>query len=152
MQIELTAVWFPANLGPDAQKLLAVIKKHGVKPQLWVTTGEPAGKDQSAKVEAAAKVIARSRKRPPRSWGARWRCTTTAGGSASPRTRSRSSNTSKLKNVGIVYNLHHGHEDFAGFLALMQPYSLCPLNLNGMNDGAKPKILPIGLGKHEQAT
>src|SRR5205814_3833183 len=29
-KIELTAVWFPANLGPDAQKLLAVIKKHEV--------------------------------------------------------------------------------------------------------------------------
>ena len=27
---------------------------------------------------------------------------------------------------------------------------LC-LNLNGMNDGAKPKILPIGEGEHEAA-
>ncbi|HJZ55633.1 MAG TPA: hypothetical protein VKE74_11765, partial [Gemmataceae bacterium] len=56
-QIELTAVWFPANLGPDAQALLAVIKKHEVKTQLWVTMGDPAGKEQSEKVEATAKVI-----------------------------------------------------------------------------------------------
>lgn len=41
--IELTAVWFPAALNEDAKKLLAVVKKHGVKPQLWVTTGDPAG-------------------------------------------------------------------------------------------------------------
>ena len=34
--IELTAVWFPANLGDDAKKLLAVIEKHKVTPQLWV--------------------------------------------------------------------------------------------------------------------
>src|SRR5215475_7311417 len=32
-KIELTAVWVPANLGADAQKLLAVIKKHELKPQ-----------------------------------------------------------------------------------------------------------------------
>src|SRR5215207_606937 len=35
--IELTAVWFPAVLGDDAKRLLDVIKKHGVKPQLWVS-------------------------------------------------------------------------------------------------------------------
>src|SRR5580692_8084564 len=39
--IELTAVWFPANLGADARKLLDGIKKHDVKPQLWVTMGDP---------------------------------------------------------------------------------------------------------------
>ena len=31
----------------------------------------------------------------------------------------------------------------------MQPYLLC-LNLNGMNDGAKPKILPLGQGQHDK--
>src|SRR5215510_14537107 len=39
--IELTAVWFPANLGDDAKKLLAVIKKHDIKTQLWITMSEP---------------------------------------------------------------------------------------------------------------
>src|SRR3954471_11476062 len=42
-KIELTAVWFPANLGAESQKLLDVIRKHEVKPQLWVTMGDPAG-------------------------------------------------------------------------------------------------------------
>src|SRR3954470_23784643 len=55
--IELTAVWFPADLGPDAKKLLEVIKKHEVKPQLWMTMGEPGGKTQAEKVETAAKAI-----------------------------------------------------------------------------------------------
>ena len=32
----------------------------------------------------------------------------------------------------------------------MQPHLLC-LNLNGMNDDAKPKILPLGQGRHELA-
>jgi hypothetical protein len=54
-------------------------------------------------------------------------------------------------HVGIVYNFHHGHDhidDFAESLAAMKPWLLC-LNLNGMNPGAQPKILPIGEGKHE---
>ena len=55
--IELTAVWFPANLGDDAKKLLAVIEKHKVTPQLWVMFGEPREKDRNAKVEAAAKEL-----------------------------------------------------------------------------------------------
>ena len=46
----------------------------------------------------------------------------------------------KADHVGIVYNLHHGHDhihDFAKALAAMQPYLLC-LNLNGMTtDGDK---------------
>ena len=58
----------------------------------------------------------------------------------------------KADHVGIVYNLHHGHDQIAEFeqsLKLMQPYLLC-LNLNGMNDGAKPKILPLGQGQHDK--
>ena len=38
--------------------------------------------------------------------------------------------------------------DFGKSLELMEPYLLC-LNLNGMNDGAAPKILPLGQGQHE---
>ena len=59
----------------------------------------------------------------------------------------------ETERVGIVYNLHHGHghiDDFAHVLALMKPYLLC-LNLNGMNDAARPKILPVGAGQHDRA-
>src|SRR5207248_4733499 len=55
--IELTAVWFPANLGPDARALLDVIRKHELKTQLWVSMGDPTGATQAEKVAAAAKVI-----------------------------------------------------------------------------------------------
>ena len=33
-------------------------------------------------------------------------------------------------------------------MKLMQPYLLC-LNLNGMNTGAKPKILTLGQGEYD---
>ena len=57
------------------------------------------------------------------------------------------------EHVGIVYNFNHGHghiHDFAQALAEMQPYLLC-INLNGMNEGGRPKVLPIGAGQYEYA-
>src|SRR3954469_8655122 len=36
--IELTALWFPAELNADARILLDGIKKHDLHPQLWVMT------------------------------------------------------------------------------------------------------------------
>jgi sugar phosphate isomerase/epimerase len=150
-KIELTAVWFPANLGPDAQKLLGVIKKHEVRPQLWVTMGEPAGKDQTAKVEAAAKVI-----RPIAEEAAKLGCAVAlynhGGWFGEPENQIAIIEALKLKNVGIVYNLHHGHDHFDKFpelLELMKPHLLA-LNLNGSTKGGDKvgkKILPLGAGE-----
>jgi hypothetical protein len=56
-----------------------------------------------------------------------------------------------MTNVGIVYNLHHGHDHLARFpdaLRLMLPHLIC-VNLNGMTAGGDQKgekILPIGQG------
>jgi sugar phosphate isomerase/epimerase len=150
-KIELTAVWFPANLGADAQKLLAVIKKHEVKPQLWITTGDPAGKDNAEKVENAAKVI-----KPIAEEAAKLGCTVAlynhGGWFGEPENQVAIIEALKLKNVGIVYNQHHGHGHFARFpelLKLMKPHLLA-LNLNGSvkgGDGAGKKIMPLGTGE-----
>jgi sugar phosphate isomerase/epimerase len=57
-----------------------------------------------------------------------------------------------IKNVGMVYNLHHGHEHLDRFAAILEktkPY-LMAVNLNGMSKGAEKagqKILPIGQGE-----
>src|SRR5688572_27678153 len=37
--IELTAVWFPAELNQDAKFILDTLAKHQVETQLWVTCG-----------------------------------------------------------------------------------------------------------------
>jgi sugar phosphate isomerase/epimerase len=56
-----------------------------------------------------------------------------------------------MTNVGIVYNLHHGHDQvdrLPELLRVMKPY-LMALNLNGMmRDGERRgmKILPLGQG------
>ncbi len=57
-------------------------------------------------------------------------------------------------NVGIVYNLHHGHSHLDRLpkaLAAMKPWLLC-LNLNGMDiagDTKGRKILPLGVGTQD---
>jgi len=149
--IELTAVWFPAGLNADARVLLDVIKKHGVKTQLWITMGEPAGKDQKEKVEAAAKIL-RPIAAEAEKLGCRVALYNHGGWFGEPENQIAIIESLKLKNVGIVYNLHHGHEHLQRFpelLKKMQPYLLA-LNLNGMTkDGEKlgRKILPLGQGE-----
>ncbi len=149
--IELTAVWFPANLGEDAKKLLAVIEKHGIKTQLWVTMGVPAGANQVAKVESAAKVL-----KPIAEEAARHGCTVAlynhGGWFGEPENQVAIIEAMKLKNVGIVYNQHHGHDHFDKFpelLKLMKPHLLA-LNINGSvknGDKTGKKIVPLGAGE-----
>ena len=152
-KIELTAVWFPADLGPDARKLLAVIEKHKLTPQLWVTTGDPPGADQRAKVVASARVIA-----PIADEAGRLGCTVGlynhGGWFGEPENQLAVVAELKRKNVGIVYNLHHGHDHLDRFPALlkaMRPHLLA-LNLNGMvkgGDKAGKKIVPLAQGEND---
>jgi sugar phosphate isomerase/epimerase len=148
--IELTAVWFPAGLNDDAKKLLAVIKKHDVKPQLWVTMGDPAGKTQAERVQAAAKAI-----RPVAEEAAKLGCSVAlynhGGWFGEPENQLAVIDALKLKNVGIVYNLHHGHGQFGRFpevIKLIKPHLLA-VNLNGSVTGGDmlgKKIMPLGAG------
>lgn len=148
--IELSAVWFPANLGAESQKLLDVIRKHGVKTQLWVTMGDPGGADQAAKITAAAKVI-----RPLAEEAAKLQCSVGLYNHGSwfgePENQIALIEHLKLKNVGIVYNLHHGHDHLGRMPALLKSMTphLLAFNLNGMVAGGErvgKKILPIGEG------
>lgn len=150
-QIELTAVWFPADLGPDARTLLAVIKKHDVRPQLWVTCGEPAGADQTAKVQAAVRVIKPIAEEADK-LGCRVALYNHGGWFGEPENQIAIIEALKLKNVGIVYNQHHGHDHFDKFpelLKVMKPHLLA-LNLNGSvraGDKSGKKIMPLGTGE-----
>ena len=147
--LEYFAFW---SWHPD---MASLIEKHGIRPQIWITVSSPDAPAQEARVEAAAKrllpLLEQTRKLGCKlglynhgGWGGepanlvavcKWLHTNVEG-----------------DHVGIVYNFHHGHghiKDFAEAMAAMKPYLLC-LNLNGMNDGARPKILPIGAGQHEK--
>lgn len=139
--------WHPA--------MQPLIEKHGIHPQLWITNPSPAAATQEEKVEAAAKQLL-----PLAQQAAKLKCKiglyNHGGWGGEPRNLvavCQRLQQKKLDNVGIIYNWHHGHDhiaDFAEMLALMKPHLLC-LNLNGMNDGANPKILSLGQGKHDLA-
>jgi sugar phosphate isomerase/epimerase len=150
--IELTAVWFPAGLDADAKTILGLLKKHQVKTQLWVTLADPApaSKDQTDKVEAAAKVL-----KPIAEEAAKIDCRVAlynhGGWFGEPENQLAVIDALKLPHVGLVYNLHHGHDHLPRFpelLKKMLPH-LDALNLNGMvakGDRTGQKILPLGKG------
>jgi len=132
-----------------------LIEKHGIHPQIWMMFGTPqAGTEQEKVKEAALGLLPLVEK--TRKHNLKLALYNHGGWSGEPKTMVAVCEYLKTHHnadhVGIVYNLHHGHEhigDFAEQLALLQPYLLC-LNLNGMNDNAQPKILPIGQGQHDK--
>jgi putative heme-binding domain-containing protein len=152
--IELTAWWFPAVLNDEARLILDVLKRHGVKTQLWVTGG---GQPTQSAAEQRQRVRAEAdRIRPIAVAAAEIGCSVGlynhGGWFGEPENQIAVIEELDLPNVGIVYNQHHGHghvEDFAQLLEDMKPHLLC-LNLNGMvagGDAAGQKIVPLGRGE-----
>jgi sugar phosphate isomerase/epimerase len=155
--VRLLAWWFPGALNDEAKLILDVLRRHHVRAaQLWISGGgEPtkSAEEQRARVEAEA-----ARVKPIAAEAAK------LGGSVAlynhgawfGEPENQLEIIAKLRaqgvtNVGIVYNLHHGHDHldrFEASLQRMKPHLLA-LNLNGMvRDGDKTgrKILPLGQG------
>lgn len=154
--IEITAWWFPTTLDKDAMTILGVLEKHHLKTQLWVMGGgDPAKSPEEQRQQVAAEV---ARLRPIAEAASRLGCRVAlynhGGWFGEPENQIEIIQALGLKNVGIVYNLHHGHEHLARFPDLfrkMQPY-LYAINLNGMvKDGETSgrKILYLGEGDQE---
>jgi hypothetical protein len=132
-----------------------LIQKHGIHPQIWLMFPEPAGETQQQKAEAAARALLPLVEKTGR-LGLKLGLYNHGGWSGEPANMAAVCGVLReqhgVQHVGIVYNLHHAHDHIADFeqqLAILRPWLLC-LNLNGMNDNAQPKILPIGDGKHER--
>jgi sugar phosphate isomerase/epimerase len=154
--VGLLAWWFPTTLNDEAKNILATLKRHDEHPQLWVMGGGSPTKspeEQSARVETESRRIAEI---------------ATAANAAGctvglynhdnwfGEPENQIAIIERLKkegitNVGLVYNLHHGHahlDRFPRLLGRMKPYLLA-LNLNGMTAGGDKKgmqILPLGQG------
>ena len=155
--IQLDAVWFPGGLNPDARTILGLLEKHQVRTQLWVSMGDPApqAKEQAAKAKAGAAAV-----RPIAEAAAKIGCRVAlynhGGWFGEPENQVAIVEQLQMPNVGIVYNLHHGHGHIARFpelLRKMQPHLLA-INLNGMvidGDKAGKKILTLGEGDQELA-
>jgi hypothetical protein len=149
--ITLQGVWFPAGVGKDGDTLLAVLKKHAVKTELWVMLPQPDAKlNQDDKVKLTAELVAKLAKTAT-DGGHKLGLYNHGGWTGEPDNLLAVLKAAKCENVGLVYNLHHAHHrlgTFADDLTAMAPH-LYSLNLNGMEpDGDKKgrKILCLGDG------
>lgn len=153
--IELTAFWFPGALNDEAKAILDALKRNEVKTQLWITMGggdiQCTPEEQAARVQQHADAI-----RPIAAAAAEIGCTVGLYNHGAwfgePDNQIAIIKALNLPNVGIIYNMHHGHDHVDQLPALIQrmmPYLYC-FNLNGMNhegDKKGQKILPIASGE-----
>src|SRR4051794_16868037 len=159
--VSLDAFWVaPGELNRESRIILDVLKRHGVKAQLWVLldlgADKVSGPEQERRVAAAAAKL-----QPLAAEAGKIGCTLAlynhGGWFGEPENQVailQRLRAQGVKNVGIVYNLHHGHDHldrFPAVLKLLMPY-LVALNLNGMDPGGDKvgrKILPLGQGERD---
>ncbi len=152
--IELTALWFPSTLDDTAQFFLDELRTREMTTQLWILgSTEPTNSPQEQKERVAAEV---ARIRPIAeaafAQGCRVGLYNHGGWFGEPENQIEILQALKMPNVGIVYNLHHGHDHIDRFPVLfevMKPY-LIALNLNGMvrdGEATGQKIVVIGEGE-----
>ena len=151
--VELSAWWFPSSLNADALHILALCKKHDIHPELWISGGgtTPATpeeykirlENEVARIRPIAEAAAAQ--------GLKVGLYNHGGWFGEPETQLAIIDELKLPNVGIVYNLHHGHDQVERLPVILKktlPHLLC-VNLNGMvprGDRQGQKILQLGQG------
>jgi azurin len=159
--IELMGWWFPTSLNDEAKQTLELFKRHGVHPQLWVSGhgGLIQVKDEADQQARIAKEVARLQPiceavAPLGCQVALYNHGMWYGEPENAIAMVEALKAKGIKNIGMVYNLHHGHghlDRLAKVLPRMLPHLLC-FNLNGMdiNGEAKGrKILPLGVGTED---
>ncbi len=157
--IEITAWWFPTTLNKLAQLILDVIKRHGIKPELWVTgSGDPAP-NPAAQAERVTKEAARIR--PIAEAAAGLGCKVLlynhGGWFGDPENQVQVVavlRAAGITNVGIVYNFHHGHDHIRNFARIWPRISreVMAVNFSGMvvdGDRQGRKIIHLGTGNEE---
>jgi sugar phosphate isomerase/epimerase len=148
--IGLVGFWAPNR----HKEILELLKRHGVRSQLWLMGQDPKADTQAQRVEQAAAAVA-----PVAKLAKEYGCTVGlynhGGWFGQPENQVaiiEHLRKAGVDNVGIIYNLHHGHEHLSRFpeaMKLMKPHLYC-LTINGMRQGG-PKILPVGRGDNDRA-
>jgi hypothetical protein len=160
-RIELFAWWFPTKFEGNARKIPDMIGRHQIHPQLWVTGG---GEPTKSDAEEPARVVSEVKRiRLMADEAARLGCqagrSNHGGWLGEPENQMEvlaGLRAEGVKNVGLVYNFHHGHDPVSRF-AWMWPRiqaAVLAVSLNGM--AAVPgrgegKILPLSEGVHDLA-
>ena len=157
--IDVTAVWAwidegdqPGQLRQDNERLLAAVAEAGVSTQVWLGFNARffEGLSNEDKVARGAEMVAYLSDRAAET-GSRVALYNHGDWFGEPENQIRIIEALAGREVGIIYNFHHGHEQidrFDDLVEAMMPY-LWVVNLNGMRPEG-PKILPFGTGTHER--
>lgn len=135
-----------------------LFQQHNLHPQIWQTAPSPVAATHEERVQkAAADLLPLVEK--TRTLGCKLGLYNHGGWGGEPENLIAVCEYLRkhldAAHVGIVYNLHHAHDqmdNFAAVLKRLKPYLFC-LNLNGMTkegDKRGQKILPIGAGELDQ--
>ena len=157
--IDIKAVWMwidqqndsPEKLSDANEFLLAAAKESGLDTELWVGFHQNYFA-QMEEEEAIAKGMAMVSylETRARESGLRLALYNHGDWFGEPENQLKIIQRIPEKEIGIIYNFHHGHEQIDRIESIAQltaPY-LWAVNLNGMiKEG--PKILPIGQGEKE---
>lgn len=155
--IKLSSVWFWVNGGKDEildaanETILTTLAKTNSKTELWVSFPNSffEGLTDDEKIQKGVRTIQYIHKR-----ASEIGCTVALYNHGDwfgePANEVKMIEATGLKNVGIVYNFHHGYnhvDNFDAILKVAKPY-LTTVNLNGMK-GKKLNILTLGEGEAE---
>ncbi len=154
--IELSAWWFPMTLNEEAKMTLSLFEKHQLHPQLWVMGGGNTNMSADEAEAFANKEAERIRTiaAAAQKIGSTVGLYNHGGWFGIPENQVDLIRRVGMPNVGIVFNLHHAHDQLDRLptvLAKMMPHLLV-ININGMQtDGERlgKKILPIGDGDRD---
>jgi hypothetical protein len=119
--IGLDAWWFPGSLSAEAKQILAICKKHDIRPQLWVSGGGAATAneaEQKARVRQEANRI-RPIAEAAAAQGMKVGLYNHGGWYGEPENQLAIIAELNMPNVGMVYNFHHGHDHLERFAALL---------------------------------
>jgi len=113
--IELTAWWFPTTLNDEARLILDVIKRHGVKPQLWVMGGDETVESAAARLKPICQAAAAQDLKVALYNHGSW-----FGEPENQLAVIERLSRDGITNCGIVYNQHHGHSHLDRFPAMLE--------------------------------
>ncbi|MBL8218258.1 MAG: TIM barrel protein [Bryobacterales bacterium] len=155
--IKLQGFWTPYPMDPSrpshVETILGLLKRRKIETELWTMLNPAkdfAGLSQDRKLEAASASVA-ALARQAGAIHCKVGLYNHGGWFGEPDNQVAVIERVKMRNVGIVYNFHHAHEQmdqFPQLLRKMLPHLLA-VNINGMKLGTK--ILPVGDGDRELA-
>jgi sugar phosphate isomerase/epimerase len=156
IRVEAVWVWIdgdrPGRLSESNETLLAALKGAGLSTQLWVGFA-PAffeGIGDEEKVVRGAEMVRFLSERAAET-GSRVALYNHGDWFGEPENQVRIIRALPGRDIGIVYNFHHGHgqiDRFDEVVKTIRPW-LWVVNLNGMRPEG-PKILPFGAGTVER--